>query len=119
MTPSTAARQAPLSMGFPRQEYWRGLPFPSAESLPDPGIQPAPPASHKDSLPLSYLRGPPNIYPFSNHIKTVCQAPDAGGRENMDTKNENSKWPALSFHFYEFFPLSGMFWGLISFDFTK
>ena len=36
-TPGTVARQAPLSMGFPRKEYWRGLPFPSPGDLPDPG----------------------------------------------------------------------------------
>ena len=35
--PQTVARQAPLSMGFPRQEYWSGLPFPSPVDLPDPG----------------------------------------------------------------------------------
>ena len=35
----TAARQAPLSMGFPRQEYWSGLPFPPPEDLPNPGIK--------------------------------------------------------------------------------
>ena len=34
------ARWAPLSMGFPRQEYWSGLPFPSPRDLPDPGIKP-------------------------------------------------------------------------------
>ena len=39
-TPWTVARQAPLSMGFPRQEYWSGLPFPSPGDLPDPGIKP-------------------------------------------------------------------------------
>ena len=33
--------QIPLFMGFPRQEYWNGLPFPSPEELPDPGIEPA------------------------------------------------------------------------------
>ena len=43
-TPWTAAHQAPLSMGFPRQEYWSGLPFPSPEDLPDPGIEPTSPA---------------------------------------------------------------------------
>ena len=37
-TPWTVAYQAPLSMGFSRQEYWSGLPFPSPEDLPDPGI---------------------------------------------------------------------------------
>ena len=38
-TPWTIARQAPLSMGFPRQEYWSRLPFPSLEDLPNPGIK--------------------------------------------------------------------------------
>ena len=39
--PWTVALQAPLSMGFCRQEYWRGLPFPSPGDLPDPGVEPA------------------------------------------------------------------------------
>ena len=39
----TVAHRAPLSMGFSRQEYWRGLPFRAPEDLPDPGIQPASP----------------------------------------------------------------------------
>ena len=42
--PWTVARQAPLSMGFPSQEYWSGLPFPSPGDLPDSGIEPASPA---------------------------------------------------------------------------
>ena len=40
MTPWTVARQAPLSMGLPRQEYWSGLPFPSPGNLPDQGLNP-------------------------------------------------------------------------------
>ena len=40
VTPWTVARQAPLSMGFSRQEYWSGLPFPSPGDLPNPGIKP-------------------------------------------------------------------------------
>ena len=40
-TPWSVPNQAPLSMGFPRQEYWSGLPFPSPGDLPDPGIKPA------------------------------------------------------------------------------
>ena len=51
MTPWTVAHQAPLSMGFPRQEYWSGLPFPSPGDLPNPGIEPAFPALQVDSLP--------------------------------------------------------------------
>ena len=57
-TPWTVAHQAPLSMGFSRQEHWRGLPFPAPGDLPDPGIKPgslASPASQVDSLGLSRL----------------------------------------------------------------
>ena len=45
LTPLTAARQASLSMGFSRQEYWGGLPFPSPGDLPDTGIEPMSPVS--------------------------------------------------------------------------
>ena len=40
VTPQTVAYQASLSMGFSRQEYWSGVPFPSPGDLPDPGIEP-------------------------------------------------------------------------------
>ena len=40
VVPWTVACQASLSMGFPRQEYWSGLPFPPPGDLPDPGIEP-------------------------------------------------------------------------------
>ena len=43
-TPQTVACQTPLSMGYPRQEYWSGLPYPSPEDLPHLGIRPASPA---------------------------------------------------------------------------
>ena len=51
VTPWTAACQAPLSIGFARQEYWGGLPFPSPGDLPDPGIKPGSPVLQADSLP--------------------------------------------------------------------
>ena len=44
VTPCTIACQAPLSMGFSRQEYWSGLTFPPPGDLPDPGIEPRSPA---------------------------------------------------------------------------
>ena len=50
-TPWTVAHQAPLSMGFSRQEYWSGLPFPSPGDFLDPGINPGTPALQVDSLP--------------------------------------------------------------------
>ena len=49
--PWTVVYQAPLSMGFSRQEYWSGLPFPSPGDLPDPGITPRSPALQADALP--------------------------------------------------------------------
>ena len=48
--PWTIARQAPPSMGFSRQEYWNGLPFPSPGDLSDPGIEPRSPALQADTL---------------------------------------------------------------------
>ena len=45
VTPWTAAHQAPLSTGLPRQEYWSGVPLPPPGDLPDPGIEPESPAS--------------------------------------------------------------------------
>ena len=51
MTPWTTAHQAPLSIGFCRQEYWSGLPFLSPWGLPDPGIEPRSPVLQADSLP--------------------------------------------------------------------
>ena len=45
--------RTPLSMGFSRQEYWTGLPFPSPGDLHDPGIEPMSPALQAYSLPLS------------------------------------------------------------------
>ena len=57
VTPWTVARQIPLSMESSRQEYWRGLPFPSPGDLPDPGTEPGSPALQADSL----LSEPPGL----------------------------------------------------------
>ena len=56
--PWTVAHQAPLSMKFFRQESCSGLPFPSPEDLPDPGMEPGSPALQADSLPFE-LQGSP------------------------------------------------------------
>ena len=56
VTPWTVAQQAPLTMGFSRQEWWSGLPFPSPGDLPDPGIQSKFPALQAEFL-LSELLG--------------------------------------------------------------
>ena len=63
VTPWTVAYHIPPSMGFSSQEYWSGLPFPSPEDLPEPGIKPTSVSSHAlagDSLPLRHLGSPIN-----------------------------------------------------------
>ena len=57
-TPWTVAHQAPLPMGFPRQEYWSGLPFPFPGDLPDPRIKRSSPVLQEDSLLLSRQGSP-------------------------------------------------------------
>ena len=65
----TVARQVPLSLGFSRQEYWSGLPFPSPGDLRDPRIEPGSPALQADSLPSE----PPGK-PKSLALNCVCFA---------------------------------------------
>ena len=70
--PWTVARQAPLFMGFSRQEYWSGLPFPPLGNLPDPGIEPTSlvsPALAGNSLPLCCLGSPMRL---KSTVKCVC-----------------------------------------------
>ena len=57
-TPWTVAHLAPLSMVFPRLEYWSGLPFPSPGDLPDPGIESRSPALQADYLPSEPRESP-------------------------------------------------------------
>ena len=67
-TPWTVVCQATLSIGFPRQEYWSGLPFPSPGNLPEPGIEPEvptmSPALQVDSLLLSQQGNPKSLSIF-------------------------------------------------------
>ena len=60
--------QAPLSMGFSRQEYWSGLPFPSPGDLPDPGIEPRSPALQADAL-TSEPSGKPIYFTLYNRLQ--------------------------------------------------
>ena len=60
-TPRPVAQQAPLSVGFSRQEYWSGLPFPSPGNLPDPGIEPGSLTLQADAL-TSEPPGKPNYH---------------------------------------------------------
>ena len=73
-TPWTAAYQAPLSMGFSRQEYWSGLLFPSPGDLPDPGIEPGFPTLEADTL-TSEPPGKPNLHSICQQIWKTQQWP--------------------------------------------
>ena len=67
-TPWTVARWVPLPMGFSRQEYWSGLPFPPLGDLPNPGIEPGFPALQVDSLPSEPLGKGVYICIYNNPI---------------------------------------------------
>ena len=75
----TIAHRAPLSLGFSRQEYWSGLPFPSPGDLPNPGIEPKSPAAsalQPDSLPLSQQAGPISAVSRSSSFSRVLEVWD-------------------------------------------
>ena len=81
-TPWNVAYQAPLSMGFSRQEYWSGLPFPSPGDLPNPGIEPRSPSLWADALtseppgkPLLSIIWPSNSIPRSLSERTENTCP--------------------------------------------
>ena len=69
VTPWTVAYQAPLSMGFSRQDYWSGLPFPSPGDLPDPGTEPRFPTLEADSL--TWATGSPYEYYSTIRMKQI------------------------------------------------
>ena len=68
------AHQAPLSMGFPRQEYWSELPFPSARHLPDPEIEPVSPALAGGFFPAE-PPGSPQCLSSSVSLTLLCMMP--------------------------------------------
>ena len=63
--PMEYSKQAPLSKGFPRQEYWSGLPLPSPGDLFNPGVESWSPASQADSLPSEPPGKPRYMYTYS------------------------------------------------------
>ena len=72
VTPWTVAHPAPLSIGFPRQEYWSGLPFPSPGDLPGPGIKPTSPAWADRFLTTEPLGSPAQGLAQSKISTLVC-----------------------------------------------
>ena len=87
VTPRTVALQTPLSVGFPRQEYWSGCPFPFPGDLSNPGIEHMSLTWWADSLPLSYL-GSPCIQLVERYIGAASV--QNGMEVSQKTKNKNT-----------------------------
>ena len=87
-TPQTAASQASPSVGFSRQEYWSGLPFPSPGDLPPSGIEPRSLALQADSLPAEPAGKPRYVMTMieMNQVISLCQSWEPVS---------SSKWSAL------------------------
>ena len=91
-TPWTIALQAPPSMGFSRQKYWGGLPFPSPGDLPDPEIEPSCPTLQAGSLPFKLSREAQFIYPRSSELNSNLREGDSPGGplvKNLPSKAED------------------------------
>ena len=86
VTPWIVACQSPLSMGFPRQEYWSGLPFPSPGDLWDPGIKPRSPALQVNSLPTELCEKP--ILPLVTNDCISWGFPSGSVIKNLPVKQE-------------------------------
>ena len=81
----TVARQAPLSMGFPRQAYWNGLPCPPRGDLPNPGIEPHLLQWWAESLPLA-PPGKPTL------LQTVCYKEKKSSFKKRPNRILNSRY---------------------------
>ena len=99
MIPWAVVRQAPLSMGFSRQEYWNGLPFPSPGELPDPGIEPRSPALQADALQTE-LCGKPLVYISSvqsfNYVWLFATPRTAAHQASLSITNSRSLLKLMS-----------------------
>ena len=92
----TVAHQAPLSMGFSRQEYWSGLPSPSPGYLPDPGMDHESPTLQAGALPCEPPGKSENLRGHLNHARQATGSPDpkaTRARAGTRSKGACSSWP--------------------------
>ena len=105
--PWTLAYQAPLSMGFSRQEYWSGLPFPSPGDLPKPGIEPRSPTLQGDALssePSGKLFGPCDLptdaasQGLGHHSHLGAKAASVHSKQDRTRRDKpkGQAWPHVS-----------------------
>ena len=100
MTPRNIAHQAPLSMGFSRQEHWNGLPFPSSGDLPDPRIEPIE-GTCPSIIMAIYNKSTANIIHNGEKLKVFLPRWEDGESCPMSVKKQNDPgnrgsdlWPA-------------------------
>ena len=84
--------QAPLSMGFSRQEYWSVLPCPSLKNLPNPGIDPRSPTLQADSLPSEPILPKAQIQCLLFSHQVVSNSLWSPGLQHNQTQNSQSNW---------------------------
>ena len=96
VAPWTVARQALLSMGFPSQEYWSGLLFPSPGDLPNPGIKPGSPA-FAGGLFITKLPGK-LLNKWIEEWKIVTEAFKIKGEQHLKVKQQHEKDQRLKFY---------------------
>ena len=89
VTPGTVACQALLPMGFSRQEYWSGLPYPSPGDLPNPRNEPVPPALQADSLTQSHWGSLLWTWLFFKNLRFVSSINGAGKTGQLCVKGWN------------------------------
>ena len=100
-TPWTVAPQVPLSMGFSRQEYWSGLPFPSPEDPPGPGLEPTSPTLAGDFFTLSLVRSlfrmipRPGSLSYLHHRILCAWLPGSQGQSLAVDRRPWQVWPCL------------------------
>ena len=98
--PWTVAYQAPPSTGFSRQEYWSGVPLPSPEDLPDPGIEPGSPALLADALPSEPPKKSQSESEVAQLCPTLCNPMDCslpGSSVHGIFQARVLEWAAISF----------------------
>ena len=96
VTPWTVAHQAPLSMGFSRQGYWSGLPFPSPGDLPNPGIKPGSPALQADLLPSAAAAAAKSLQSCPTLCNPIDGSPPGSAIPGI-LQARTLEWVAISF----------------------
>ena len=109
VTPWTVVCQVSPSMGFSRQEYWNGLPFPSPGDLPDPGIKPGSPTLEADALTSEPTQLPVfcSFFNILNTFKSVIPCKSPSMIWNISRVEEKYIWAYLNLKIWDYLTFLG------------